>query len=345
MESRTAAFIRRLKEWLAEPTADHLINLLQSAADAVGAPAGDAPPADLISALRGTPGQISVVTLRIADATVSAAVTPRGSTGADAEARVWASIQECVTRWSARPGHRAHRVQRETLAPEIGALRITTAAGAIITVINSAVPHSAAVALLRALKARVLLPAAAAGNAAQQWAARKSREHPVIAGVAAAAVGLTAVLSGLTGDEPGEHRDPPAVWAPTSAGTTHPEVSATSTPGTGARPEPPGAPLERSNHGGHLGGQTTTPTSRPATTPTTTPAPARREPGTLRGGTASPPPARPTPQPSGQPSPTPDTDQSTDQTGENSPPGDGCDGILGVGATADPLLGIDVCIG
>lgn len=348
VDSRKNAFFRRVREWIAEPTTDHLIKLLQSTTDVIraDAEATSAPPQELVDALHGPPGKISVVALRMAGMSVTVAVTPADSAGAEQALRVWRSIRSCVCRWTIRPNHRAHRVERETLEPEIGALRITTPAGAVITIIDATAPHRAAVALLRALKAKVLLPAVAAGSGVQ-WAARKSREHPVIAGVAAAATALTAVMSGIAANEPADHHSPPAVWAPTTAATAPPEVSATSTPGPGTRPALPGAPLERSNRGkSRADHQTETPPHRPATRLTTAPARGETSPP-LRGTAPTPAPAtRPTPQPSGDqrtpPSPTPAGQEQTSQTAVDE---GACDGILGVGATIDPLLGIDVCIG
>lgn len=337
MNSRKISFIRRAKEWITESKADNLVALLDTTTDAITimGQAATAPPACLIDALREPPGQATVTTIPLPQMSVTVAIFPTGSTGAARESALWNTIKSRSWYWSRR-AEDAHRMQRERLDPEIGGMRITTASGSTITILNSEYSHKTGIAVLRAIKTGVMLPVAIVADS-MTWVSRRARERPL-----STVVLSTAVAAGLafnTAEAGDPRQDPLPVRPPLTAHIITVPATVTRTATVAPRERSTARPAPR----GPAETPETYPTSVPTATPTTASRTRRPAPTPLPAATGSghTPAARipgtATPPPSGAP---PATDITVPE-----PRPTGCGGIVHVGATVNPLLGVDVCLG
>lgn len=327
MNSRKISFIRLVKEWISEPRTDKLVELLDSAADAITTmrQAATTPPSCLVDALREPPGQVTVTTIPLPQMSITVAIFPTGSTGTARESALWNTIKSRSFYWSTR-AEDAHRMERERLDPEIGGIRIATASGSTITILNSEYPHKTGVAILRAIKTGVMLPVAIVADSIS-WATRRVHESPLPAIVISTAVAAGIALNTAEVGDPS--RDPLPVRPPLTAHTI--TIPATVTRTTTV------APRERSTR---PASPQVYPTTRPRR-PAPTPGPATRVPS-----------ARPSPVPhvvrTAAPAVTAASTSGTPPATETTPAlpqATTCGGIVHVGATVDPLLGVDVCLG
>lgn len=336
MNSRKISFIRLTKEWITETKEDKLLALLNATTEIITThgqtPA--TPPARLTHALREPSGQVTVTTIQLPQMTVTVAIFATGSTGVAHESAIWNTIRARSCHWSAR-SEAAHHMERERLEPEIGGMRITTESGSTITILNSEYSHKTGIAILRAIKTGVMLPVAVVADSVT-WATRRVRQSPLPTFVAAA---MAAGLAFNTAEAGDPRQDPLPVRPPLTAHIITVPATVTRTATVAPRERSTARPAPR----GPAETPETYPTSVPTATPTTASRTRRPAPTPLPAATGSghTPAARipgtATPPPSGAP---PATDITVPE-----PRPTGCGGIVHVGATVNPLLGVDVCLG
>jgi hypothetical protein len=346
VKSRKISFIRLAKEWITETKEDKLLALLNATTEIITThgqtPA--TPPARLAHALREPSGQVTVTTIPLPQMTVTVAIFATGSTGVARESAIWNTIRARSCHWSAQ-AEAVHHMERERLEPEIGGMRVTTDSGSTITILNSEYPHKTGVAILRAIKTGVMLPVAVVADSVS-WATRRARENPLPTIVISATMAAGIAFNAAEGDDRSKNplpvRPPLAVRTITVPATVTRFTTAAPWERSTARPKPttwnrpPGPRPQPARPTAKPAGAPTrapSPTPTPSTRPIAEPAPAKRIPRTA-GPTATPAPA-----------PTTATTVPAGPTPLPSSPADGCDGVVHVGATVDPLLGVDVCVG